>query len=67
MDAAAPNFVVEIPAILFAKFKASLISKLFAKPIVRAPLNASPAPVVSRTGSFNLKASKKKFCSLLAK
>ena len=56
MDAAAPNFVVEIPAILFAKIRASLTSKLLAKLTGRAPLNASPAPVVSRTGSFNLKA-----------
>ena len=47
MEAAAPNFVVEIPAILFAKFNASLIFKFFAKPTVKAPLNASPAPVVS--------------------
>ena len=67
MEAAAPNFVVEIPAILFAKFNASLIFRFFAKPTVKAPLNASPAPVVSRTGCFNLKASMKKFSSLFAK
>ena len=67
MDAAAPNFVVEIPAILFAKVSASFIFKLFAKPTERAPLNASPAPVVSRTGCFKLKAFMKKFSSLFAK
>lgn len=43
MEAAAPNFVVEIPAILFAKFNASLIFRFFAKPTVKAPLNPTSA------------------------
>ena len=54
IDEAAPNLVVEIPATLFANDKASFISRSFAKPTAKAPLNASPAPVVSITGCFSL-------------
>ena len=43
----APNFVVEIPATLFANSKHSFIDYPFDKPKAKPPLNASPAPVVS--------------------
>ncbi|GIS77343.1 MAG: hypothetical protein CM1200mP13_07020 [Candidatus Pelagibacterales bacterium] len=59
--------MVEIPATLFAKVSASLIFKSFDKANANAPLNASPAPVVSITGSLNLKAFIKKFSFLFAK
>ena len=50
---------MDIPATLLAKINASLNFKSFAKPTAKAPLNASPAPVVSTTLSFKLKASTK--------
>ena len=59
--------MVEIPATLFEKVSASLISKSFDKATANAPLNASPAPVVSRTGFLSLNAFIKKFSFLFAK
>ena len=56
-----------MPATLFAKLSASFISNVFDKAPARAPLNASPAPVVSITGFFSLYASRKKFSLLFAK
>ena len=49
---AAPFLVVEIPETFIANFKHSLISIFFSNPEAKAPLNASPAPVVSKTLPF---------------
>ena len=59
--------MVEIAATLFAKVSTSLICKSFDNPTANAPLKASPAPVVSSTGSLSLNASTKKFSFLFAK
>jgi len=57
IELAAPNLVVDIPATLFAKINASLFLYSLAKAKANAPLNASPAPVVSTTFDLSLKAS----------
>ena len=46
-----------MPATLFANINASLFSYSLAKAKANAPLNASPAPVVSTTLVLSLKAS----------
>ena len=53
-DRAAPAFLTDNEAALFANSKA--YSKLIPSeiPVAKAPLNTSPAPTVSITSSFNL-------------
>ena len=58
MASAAPFFFVEMPDTLIAKFKQSFIFIFFSNPEARAPLNASPAPVVSTTLLFKSRAGK---------
>ena len=59
IELAAPSLVVEIPATLLENSNASTIFNDLANATLKAPLNASPAPVVSFTSSFNLCASTK--------
>ena len=51
IEFAAPSRVTEIPATKLANSIASLKFLLFDKATLKAPLKASPAPVVSTTGT----------------
>ena len=54
MEFAAPSLVVEIPATLLENSNASTIFNDLVNATLKAPLKASPAPVVSFTSFFNL-------------